>query len=64
MAVNGQDAMKLYLRHPVDVVVTADWLDDPMNPGDTVLKYGIDMGKVANHVACYGNTEVRNETVE
>ncbi|BDZ53326.1 hypothetical protein GCM10025870_03990 [Agromyces marinus] len=21
---------------PVDVVVTADWLDDPMNPGDTV----------------------------
>ncbi|MBM7504586.1 Stk1 family PASTA domain-containing Ser/Thr kinase [Agromyces aurantiacus] len=21
---------------PVDVVITADWLDDPMNPGDTV----------------------------
>jgi beta-lactam-binding protein with PASTA domain len=21
---------------PVDVVITADWLDDPMNPGDIV----------------------------
>jgi beta-lactam-binding protein with PASTA domain len=38
---------------PVDVVVTADWLDDPMNPGDTVrlsVSKGPDLVEVPNVV--------------
>jgi beta-lactam-binding protein with PASTA domain len=52
---------------PVDVVVTADWLDDPMNPGDTVrltVSKGPDLVEVPNVVTGQTIAQARTQLEE
>lgn len=52
---------------PVDVVVTADWLDDPMNPGDTVrltVSKGPDLVEVPNVVTGQTVAQARTQLEE
>lgn len=52
---------------PVDVVITADWLDDPMNPGDTVrltVSKGPDLVEVPNVVTGQTIAQAREQLEE
>ncbi|MEI5584795.1 MULTISPECIES: Stk1 family PASTA domain-containing Ser/Thr kinase [unclassified Agromyces] len=52
---------------PVDVVITADWLDDPMNPGDTVrltVSKGPDLVEVPNVVTGQTVAQARTQLEE
>jgi len=52
---------------PVDVVITAEWLDDPMNPGDVVrltLSKGPDLVEVPNVVTGQTIAEARTQLEE
>ncbi|MFC9918940.1 Stk1 family PASTA domain-containing Ser/Thr kinase [Agromyces binzhouensis] len=52
---------------PVDVVITAEWLDDPMNPGDVVrltLSKGPDLVEVPNVVTGQTIAEARAQLEE
>lgn len=52
---------------PVDVVVTADWLDDPMNPGDAVrltVSKGPDLVEVPNVVTGQTIAQARTQLEE
>ncbi|MGR2753570.1 Stk1 family PASTA domain-containing Ser/Thr kinase [Agromyces arachidis] len=51
----------------VDVVITADWLDDPMNPGDTVrltVSKGADLVEVPNVVTGQTIAQARTQLEE
>lgn len=52
---------------PLDVVITADWLDDPMNPGDTVrltVSKGPDLVEVPNVVTGQTIAQARTQLEE